>query len=117
MTALDAFHLEHRRGGELDAGRRGRSRVDDVHVRGERDCDEREGSDVRDARKCCLRHGYAGRPSTSRRAPAANMSTVKAVSAICLLVFVEPLLDGLAGYLLIHDGHELFGTILFSINA
>ena len=45
------------------------------------------------------------------------MSTVKAVSAICLLVFVEPLLDGLAGYLLIHDGHELFGTILFSINA
>ena len=113
LTALDAFYLEHRwtRASTND------SRVDDVHVRGERDCDEREGSDVRDARKCCLRHGYAGRPSTSRRAPAANMSTVKAVSAICLLVFVEPLLDGLAGYLLIHDGHEIFGTILFSINA
>jgi len=45
------------------------------------------------------------------------MSTLKPVAAICLLVFVEPLLDGLAGYLLIHDGHEILGTILFSINA
>jgi len=117
LTALDAFYLEHRRCGELDAGVDDDSRVDDVHVRGERDCDEREGSDVRDARKCCLRHGHAGRPSTSRRAPVANMSTLKPVAAICLLVFVEPLLDGLAGYLLIHDGHEILGTILFSINA
>jgi len=42
---------------------------------------------------------------------------VKAVIALCLLVFVEPLLEGLAGYLLIHGGHGIFGTILLSINA
>jgi hypothetical protein len=34
-----------------------------------------------------------------------------------LLLFVEPPLDGVAGYLLIHEGHPIIGTIVLCVNA
>jgi len=42
---------------------------------------------------------------------------VKAVIMIGLLVFVDPSLDGLAGYLLFRDGYQIFGSLLLAINA
>jgi len=45
------------------------------------------------------------------------MGMVVAVIILGLLVFVEPSLDGLAGYLLIHDGHKMFGVIVLLVNA
>jgi len=34
-----------------------------------------------------------------------------------LLLFVEPPLDGLAGYLLFHQGHRTIGAIMLSVNV
>ncbi len=46
------------------------------------------------------------------------MSRVAVAAGIVgLLLFVEPPLDGLAGYLLFQEGHRLVGTIVFSVNA
>src|SRR5207249_8201199 len=40
-----------------------------------------------------------------------------AAAIVGLLLFVEPLRDGLAGYLLFQEGHRIVGTIVFSVNA
>jgi hypothetical protein len=46
------------------------------------------------------------------------MSRVAVAAGIVgLLLFVEPPLDGLAGYLLFLEGHRIVGTIVFSVNA
>ena len=42
---------------------------------------------------------------------------VVAAGIVGLLLFVEPPLDGLAGYLLFQEGHRIVGTIVFSVNA
>ncbi len=48
----------------------------------------------------------------------AHMSRVAVAAGIVgLLLFVEPPLDGLAGYLLFLEGHRIVGTIVFSVNA
>ncbi len=46
------------------------------------------------------------------------MSRVAVAAVIVgLLLFVEPPLDGLAGYLLFQEGHQIIGTIVLSVNA
>ncbi len=46
------------------------------------------------------------------------MSRVAVAAGIVgLLLFVEPPLDGLAGYLLFREGHRIIGTIVLSVNA
>ena len=46
------------------------------------------------------------------------MSRVAVAAGIVgLLLFVEPPLDGLAGYLLFQEGHRIIGTIVLSVNA
>jgi hypothetical protein len=42
---------------------------------------------------------------------------VVAAGIVGLLLFVEPPLDGLAGYLLFQEGHRIIGTIVVSVNA
>src|SRR5258706_14092463 len=40
-----------------------------------------------------------------------------AAGIVGLLLFVEPPLDGLAGYLLFQEGHRMVGTIVLAVNA
>jgi hypothetical protein len=40
-----------------------------------------------------------------------------AAGIVGLLLFVEPPLDGLAGYLLFQEGHRIVGTIVLAVNA
>ena len=59
--------------------------------------------------------------STRSRARAgqreASMSRVHVAAGIVgLLLFVEPPLDGLAGYLLFQEGHRIIGAIVLSVN-
>jgi hypothetical protein len=42
---------------------------------------------------------------------------VVAAGIVGLLLFVEPPLDGLAGYLLFQEGHRIIGTIVLAVNA
>ena len=48
----------------------------------------------------------------------ASMSRVAVAAGIVgLLLFVEPPLDGLAGYLLFQEGHLMVGTIVLAVNT
>ena len=77
-----------------------------------------ERASSRQEGRAARRHGHpdVGRASEGHRE--ASMSrVVVAAEIVGLLLFVEPPLDGLAGYLLFEEGHRIIGTIVVSVNA